>query len=156
MKVLGLSALYHDAAAVLVEDGVIIAAAQEERFTRIKHDKCIPICAIKFCLSEGKCSFSDLDVVVYYDNPLLTIQRFCKNICTLQNKSDDLLNRKGCSNVVICGGVAGYRSSEELFKLIRDGFDFKPDIVLNYSGFNDLYLQEYPYINFYMKQISHY
>lgn len=93
MKILGISALYHDAAAALVEDGVIIAAAQEERFTRIKHDKRIPICAIKFCLSKGKCSFSDLDMVVYYDNPLLTIQRFCKNICTLQNKSDDLLNR---------------------------------------------------------------
>lgn len=66
----------------------------------------------------------------------------------------EVLNSKGCSNVVICGGVAGYRSSEELFKLIRDGFAFKPDIVLNYSGFNDLYLDEHPYINSYMRQIS--
>lgn len=68
----------------------------------------------------------------------------------------EVLDRKGRSNVVICGGVAGYRSSEELFKLIRDGFVFEPDIVLNYSGFNDLYLEDHPYINFYMKQISQY
>lgn len=69
----------------------------------------------------------------------------------------DLLEEKGLSNAVICGGVAGYTSAEELFKLIRDGFSLKPDIVLNYSSVNDMQVEEeYPYINFYMRQISEY
>lgn len=69
----------------------------------------------------------------------------------------DVLDERGISNVVMCGGVAGYASSEELFKLIRDGFSLKPDIVLNYSGVNDMQVEEeYPYINFYMRQICHY
>lgn len=93
MRILGISALYHDSAAALIEDGVIVAAAQEERFSRIKHDWRIPVNAIKFCLTKGKCLFSDIDIVVYYDNPILTIQRFCENVCTLQDEADDLLNR---------------------------------------------------------------
>ena len=93
MKILGIAALYHDAAAALTVDGVIVAAAQEERFTRIKHDKQIPVNAIQYCLREGRCLFSDIDIIVYYDNPLLTVQRFCKNICTLQERADDLLDR---------------------------------------------------------------
>jgi carbamoyltransferase len=53
IKILGISALYHDSAAALVIDGRIVAAAQEERFTRIKHDKRLPLNAIKFCLNGG-------------------------------------------------------------------------------------------------------
>lgn len=69
----------------------------------------------------------------------------------------DLLEEAGLSNAVICGGVAGYTSAEELFKLIRDGFSLKPDIVLNYSGGNDMQVEEeYPYINFYMREIGEY
>ena len=69
----------------------------------------------------------------------------------------DLLEEEGLSNAVICGGVAGYTSAEELFKLIRDGFSLKPDIILNYSGVNDMQVEEeYPYINFYMRQIGEY
>lgn len=69
----------------------------------------------------------------------------------------EILEEKGISNVVMCGGVAGYASSEELSKLIRDGFSLKPDIVLNYNGVNDMQIEEaYPYINFYMRQISEY
>lgn len=69
----------------------------------------------------------------------------------------EILEEKGISNVVMCGGVAGYSSSEELFKLIRDGFSLNPDIVLNYSGLNDRAVEKaYPYINFYMRQICDY
>lgn len=93
MKILGVSALYHDSAAALIEDGKIIVAAQEERFTRIKHDKRIPVNAIKFCLKEGHCEFSDLDAVAYYDNPFLTMQRFCQNVCTLKECADELIER---------------------------------------------------------------
>lgn len=93
MKILGISALYHDAAAALIEDGKIVAAVQEERFTRVKHDKRIPINAIKFCLKQGQCKFADLDAVAYYDNPILTLQRFCQNVCTLKEHADELIKR---------------------------------------------------------------
>lgn len=75
MKILGISAYYHDAAACLVVDGEIIAAAQEERFTRRKHDASFPECAIKYCLKEAKISPLDIDYVVFYDKPFLKFER---------------------------------------------------------------------------------
>ncbi len=80
MYVLGISALYHDSAAALIKDGEIVAAAQEERFTRIKHDPSIPQNAIRYCLREGDITSEQLNAVVYYDNPLLTLDRFVKNM----------------------------------------------------------------------------
>ncbi|MCL4219624.1 MAG: hypothetical protein KJ052_21805, partial [Candidatus Hydrogenedentes bacterium] len=71
MHILGISALYHDSAACLVTDGDIVAAAQEERFTRKKHDNVFPARAIEYCLSEGKIGLDDLDYIVFYDKPLL-------------------------------------------------------------------------------------
>ena len=75
MKILGLSAYYHDSAACLVVDGEIIAAAQEERFTRKKHDDAFPVHAIKYCLQEAKIGPADLDYVVFYDKPFLKFER---------------------------------------------------------------------------------
>ena len=75
MKILGISAYYHDAAACLVVDGEIIAAAQEERFTRKKHDSNFPVNAICYCLREGKTSSRDIDYVVFYDKPFLKFER---------------------------------------------------------------------------------
>ncbi len=75
MKILGVSAYYHDSAACLVIDGEIIAAAQEERFTRKKHDASFPVCAIKYCLQEAKISPAELDYVVFYDKPFLKFER---------------------------------------------------------------------------------
>ncbi|NLI09970.1 MAG: carbamoyltransferase [Elusimicrobia bacterium] len=75
MKILGISAFYHDSGAVLIEDGEIIAAAQEERFTRKKHDKNFPKNAANYCLKEGACSVSQLDAVVFYEKPLLKFER---------------------------------------------------------------------------------
>ena len=72
MRILGLSAYYHDSAAVLLEDGVIIAAAQEERFSRIKHDASFPRATAAWCLSQAH---GPLDAVVYYEKPLLKFQR---------------------------------------------------------------------------------
>lgn len=91
MYILGVSALYHDAAAALVQDGEIIAAAQEERFTRIKHDSSIPKHAIEYCLKEGKVDAGDLHAVVYYDNPFMTMGRFIKNLRYAGEDSRDLL-----------------------------------------------------------------
>ena len=75
MKVLGISAYYHDAAAALVVDGEIVAATQEERFTRRKHDKEFPINSIRFCLKHAALRAHDLDAVVFYDKPILKFQR---------------------------------------------------------------------------------
>ncbi len=73
--ILGISAFYHDSAACLVRDGKIIAAAQEERFTRIKHDPAFPANAVRYCLQEGGIEAKDLHCVGFYDKPLLTFER---------------------------------------------------------------------------------
>jgi carbamoyltransferase len=73
--VLGLSAFYHDSAACLLVDGKLVAAAQEERFTRKKHDSEFPANAARYCLVEGKIAAKDLDIVAFYDKPLLKFER---------------------------------------------------------------------------------
>ena len=75
MKILGISAFYHDAAAALVIDGDIVAAAQEERFTRTKHDSGFPTNAIRFCLEHAKLRPADLDYVAFYDKPFVKFER---------------------------------------------------------------------------------
>ena len=75
MLILGISAYYHDSAASLIEDGKVIAAAQEERFSRRKHDPSFPREAITYCMEHRGISFSDLDAVVFYDKPLLKFER---------------------------------------------------------------------------------
>ncbi len=74
-NILGISAFYHDSAACLVRDGDIIAAAQEERFTRKKHDPGFPSHAIRYCLKEGGISLADLRYIVFYDKPLVKFER---------------------------------------------------------------------------------
>ncbi|MFY0591771.1 carbamoyltransferase [Roseivirga sp.] len=74
-KVLGISAFYHDSAAALVIDGKIIAAVQEERFTREKHTADFPINSIKYCLEEAGLAVDELDAIVFYDKPLLKFER---------------------------------------------------------------------------------
>jgi carbamoyltransferase len=75
LKILGISAYYHDSAAALVVDGQIMAAAQEERFTRIKHDPGFPRHAIAYCLQQGGLRLRDVDLVVFYDKPFLKFER---------------------------------------------------------------------------------
>jgi len=75
INILGISAFYHDSAACLVRDGEIIAAAQEERFTRKKHDFSFPVNAIRYCLDYGKLAGGELDYVAFYDKPLLKFER---------------------------------------------------------------------------------
>ena len=74
-KILGISAFYHDSAAALTVGGKVIAATQEERFTRIKHTPDFPTNAIKYCLEEGGLSIDELDAIVFYDKPLLKFER---------------------------------------------------------------------------------
>ncbi|MFX0200418.1 MAG: carbamoyltransferase [Candidatus Hodarchaeota archaeon] len=86
MYILGISCFYHDSAACLIRDGEILAAAQEERFTRKKHDPRFPRNAIKFCLEEGGISIQDVDYVVFYDKPLLTFERLLMSYLTVAPK----------------------------------------------------------------------
>ena len=73
--VLGLSGLYHDSAACLLRDGHIVAAAQEERFSRLKHDSSLPLRATRWCLEEAGIETGDLEAVVWYEKPLRKLER---------------------------------------------------------------------------------
>ena len=75
MKILGISAYYHDSAAALIVDGEVMYAAQEERFSRIKNDAAFPEAAITYCLSESGCALEDLDYIAFYDKPFLKFER---------------------------------------------------------------------------------
>ena len=75
IKILGISALYHDSAACLLIDGRIVAAVQEERFSRLKHDSSFPENAIKACLRIGACEVSEIDYLVFYEKPFTKFER---------------------------------------------------------------------------------
>ena len=83
MRILGISAFYHDSAAALIEDGRIVAAAQEERFTRRKHDPGFPHHAIAYCLEEAGITADGLDHVVFYDKPFLKFERLLETYVAL-------------------------------------------------------------------------
>ena len=83
MYILGLSAFYHDSAACLLQDGRIIAAAQEERFTRTKHDARFPDQAIAYCLAEAGIIPEQIDQVVFYEKPFLKFERLRGNVLGL-------------------------------------------------------------------------
>ncbi|MCX5660585.1 MAG: hypothetical protein NTW19_12810, partial [Planctomycetota bacterium] len=74
-SILGISAFYHDSAAAIVRDGVIVAAAQEERFTRKKHDPRFPSQAVDYCLKQAGVAPEDLSYVVFYEKPLVKFER---------------------------------------------------------------------------------
>jgi carbamoyltransferase len=82
MRILGISAFYHDSAAALVRDGEIVAAAQEERFSRKKHDARFPNHAVRYCLAQDGARLSDLDYVVFYDKPFLKFERLLETYLT--------------------------------------------------------------------------
>ena len=86
MNILGISAFYHDSAACLVRDGEIVAAAQEERFTRKKHDASFPQNAVEFCLKEGGIRVADLDYVGFYDKPFVTFERLLETYLSIAPK----------------------------------------------------------------------
>ncbi len=75
MNILGISAFYHDSAAALIRDGEITAAAQEERFTRVKHDQAFPASSVEYCLKSQGLTIDDVDIVAFYDKPFLKFER---------------------------------------------------------------------------------
>lgn len=86
MNILGISAYYHDSAATLVRDGAIIAAAQEERFSRKKHDERFPVNAIRYCLAEGNVQPGELDAVAFYDKPVSKFARILETYFSVAPK----------------------------------------------------------------------
>lgn len=101
--VLGISAYYHDAAAALVRDGEIIAAAQEERFSRKKHDPRFPRQAINYCLGEAFIDPAELEAVAFYDSPLLTLDRAMKNALSVAPSGREQF-------VAACRGILGTKA----------------------------------------------
>jgi carbamoyltransferase len=75
LNIVGISALFHDSAASILQDGILAAAAQEERFTRHKHDSSFPKYAFRYCLEQAGLSISDIDCVAYYENPQRKLER---------------------------------------------------------------------------------
>ena len=122
--VLGISALYHDAAAAVVRDGRIVAAAQQERFSRVKHDPGFPIDAIRYCLDAAEVPVDGLDAVAYYDKPLTTFARVMKSyvkagprgITTFPSAIREWGTRKLWTSFEIERGVRslGYRMPDDL------------------------------------------
>ncbi|MBI5211337.1 MAG: carbamoyltransferase [Elusimicrobia bacterium] len=100
-NILGVSAYYHDSAAALVRDGRIVAAAQEERFSRKKHDQRFPIHAVRYCLSEGGIALGQVDHVVFYDKPRVKFERLMK---TYLAYAPDGFESYACSMPVWLGG----------------------------------------------------
>ncbi len=86
MLILGISCFYHDSAAALIEDGKILAAAQEERFTRIKHDEQFPEHAVRYCLQEAGIQMNQLDAVVFYEKPFLKFERILETFTQVAPK----------------------------------------------------------------------
>lgn len=94
MIILGISGLYHDSAAAIIQDTRIVAAVQEERFTRKKQDNSLPVNAINYCLHEMNLEMKDVDAVIYYDNPILTLDRFLHNVSALKTEASEFMDDK--------------------------------------------------------------
>ena len=86
IAILGISAFYHDSAAALIIDGDIVAAAQEERFTRIKHDPSYPVNAINYCLEEAGLKLDQIDYISFYDKPFLKFERLLETYIAFSPK----------------------------------------------------------------------
>ena len=86
-KILGISAFFHDSAAAIIIDKEIIAAAQEERFSRVKFDSSFPKNAIKYCLNQANLTISDIDEIVYFENTYLKFDRIFSNYTNYLPKS---------------------------------------------------------------------
>src|SRR5579884_2842923 len=87
MHILGISCYYHDAAAALLTDGQLVAAAEEERFSRVKHDFSFPTNAIQFCLEQGGIEARDLDYVVFFEKPFRKLDRILSSVLQTYPKS---------------------------------------------------------------------
>ena len=91
--ILGISAYYHDSAAALVNQKGVIAAAQEERFTRIKHDASFPVNSVEYCLKEAGVTVEDIEQIVFYEKPFLKFDRLLETYLVMLQADFDLLSK---------------------------------------------------------------
>ena len=87
MKIIGISSYYHDSAAALIENGKIVLAAQEERFTRKKNDSSFPIKSIEFILNEKKLDINEIDYICFYEKPILKFERLIETYLSFSFKA---------------------------------------------------------------------
>jgi carbamoyltransferase len=92
MYILGISSFYHDSAACLISEGEVIAAAQEERFTRLKHDWRFPLNAVSYCLQEAGVTINDIGLIAFYEKPFLKFER-ARNLC--RNSAEEHVRLSG-------------------------------------------------------------
>ena len=120
MIIIGVSCFYHDAAACLLIDGKIVSAAQEERFTRIKHDKAFPKNAVNFCLESNQLSIDKVDLIVFYEKPFIKFDRI---INTLQNEAPFTFNlfRKTL--------LSWFKTKLWVSSIIKDELHYKGEII---------------------------
>ena len=118
MNVLGISCYFHDAAATLISDGKIIAAAEEERFTRRKHDNRFPESAIRYCLAEGGIGIDEIDQISFYEKPLLKLERMFSCAAKWPGDSENMMR-----------GQLSQMLHERLFikEVLRENLGFKGD-----------------------------
>jgi carbamoyltransferase len=112
MNILGVSSYYHDAAAALLQDGQLIAAAEEERFSRVKHDSSFPRNAIRFCLSAGKIRGCDLDYVVFFEKPFRKLDRMLATVLQTYPRSWKVFRESTIGWVLDKLWIAGNLQSE--------------------------------------------
>ncbi len=122
MNILGISAYYHDSAACLVRDGIIVSAAQQERFTRIKHDHAFPKDAIAYCLKEAGITAQELDYVAFYDKPLIKFERLLETYISYAPRgwASFLLGMRFHHFLNVNTGWVYYESDLEYFMPIMD------------------------------------
>ena len=117
---LGISCFYHDAAAALIRDGEIVAAAQQERFSRIKHDPSFPIDAINYCIEEAGIFVSEVDAIVFYDKPALTFDRLIHSYLAVAPR--------GCQSW-LTSMPRWLTEKLNIPKIIRNMLDYKGEIL---------------------------
>ena len=136
MYIIGISSFFHDSAAALIKDGEIISAAQEERFTRIKHDHRFPINSVNYCVSSNNLSIMDIDVIVFYENPVLKFDRLLKTYLNFGPK-----------------GLHSYTSFMD--KWLNNKINYKDNIIDILSKFFDVHKKKLPTIIFSKHHFSH-
>lgn len=133
MYILGLSCFYHDASAALLKDGKIVASAEEERFSRKKHDTAFPIKAINFCLDSEKISINDIDYVGFYEKPFLKFERmlsqhlesFPLSMKTFVSSLPSWMNEKLYFNIDPHWTARGHElAAETIYSYIRENEKF--------------------------------
>ena len=128
-KILGISAFYHDSAATLIVDGEIIAAAQEERFTRIKHDSNYPFNAVEYCLSEANLKLRDIDAIIFFEKPFIKFERLLKTYLAFAPKGFESFYRS--MSVWLKEKI--FQKSFLMKKLRQHDFKFKDKNRLKFS-----------------------